>query len=297
MVVFGAASLRGNAFGVGDLTPGQTASFWLLLGNWSQAAAASFLVGPLAVTWSVAIEEQFYLVWPWVVWSIKPSRLAPLCVAVIVSVASARLAAQAAGLNDVALYVSTWTRLDALAVGSLLAVATRQGMSTAAHRSAIWATLAVAGVGAATGDLWLEVVDPTDRYFPTAFSLGPGITLGAIAAGAFLLLAADASSVSKPARVLGSPLLRSFGRYSYGIYLTHGPVRALIRDRLYGPGTDGADLLVPFTTLGEAPLVALALYAAICLPLCWAVGWLSYRLVELPFLRLKTRFPARPVER
>jgi len=58
-IVIGASLAIGGGLGVETLSAGQAISFWLLLGNWAQAAAGSFLVGPLAVTWSVAIEEQF----------------------------------------------------------------------------------------------------------------------------------------------------------------------------------------------------------------------------------------------
>lgn len=289
-LVFGASWCAGGAFGVDQLTAGEAASFWLMLGNWSQAAAGSFLVGALAVTWSVAIEEQFYLLWPWISWSLRPRGLGWLCVIVILGCCVGRIAAQSAGLNNVALYVSTWTRLDALAVGSLAAIAVRSGIEVSPK--CLWSVLLLAGGAAAVGDFLGELNDPTDQYFPTPFSLGTGITLGALAGGALLLLLVDRSAPAWLLRPFESPWLRSFGLYSYGIYLTHGPIRAVIRDHLFGPSVEGASPLVVFRTMAGTQLPALAIYAAICLPLCWAAGWLCYRLIERPCLRLKDRFPA-----
>lgn len=294
VVVFGVSWAAGGALGVEALSTGQAASFWALLGNWSQAAAGSFLVGTLAVTWSVAIEEQFYLVWPWVAWALRPRTLGWLCVAVIVGCCVGRIAAQAAGVNEVALYVATWFRLDAMAVGALAAVLVRSGFEPTAWRKPLLTVFLLAGTAAAAGDLLGALRDPTDHYFPPAFSLGPGITLTAIASGALLLLLVDPAVSARLRRPFESAWLRSLGLYSYGIYLTHGPIRALLRDHLYGPGLDGATPLIEFPTLAGTQLPALAVYAAICLPICWAAGWLSYRLIERPCLRLKSRFPAAP---
>lgn len=289
-IVFGVSWLAGGAWGVDQLTAGEAASFWLLLGNWSQAAAGSFLVGALAVTWSVAIEEQFYLVWPGIAWALRPRTLGWLCGVVILGCCVGRIAAQASGLNEIALYVSTWARLDALAVGALAAIAVRTGFELSTGR--LWAVLLLAGGAAAAGDFAGELTDTTDRYFPTAFSLGPGITLGALAAGALLLLLVDRSAPAWLRRPFESPWLRSFGLYSYGIYLTHGPIRAVVRDHLFGPSLEGTSPLVAFRTMAGTQLPALAIFVAICLPLCWAAGWLCYWLIESPCLRLKDRFPA-----
>lgn len=292
--VFGISWLVGGAWRVDELSTGQAASFWLLLGNWAQAAAGSFLVGPLAVTWSVAIEEQFYLVWPWAVWFSKPRTLGKLCVVVVLSVLAARVFAQLYGANPVMLYASTWTRLDALAIGSLAAVAVRSGFDVAVWRRTLWRVLLVAGVVAAGLDLFGTLHRETGLYFCPTPSLGVGITIGAVAAGALLLLVSDRVIAPRLSRWLEARWLRSFGLYSYGIYLTHGPIRALIRDHLFGPGVEGAKPLVEFPLVGGSHLPALVVYMAFCIPVCWLVGRLTYQLIERPCLRLKHRFPAGP---
>ncbi len=292
-VVLAFSAWRGGMWGVDQLSTAQAASFWLLLGNWSQAAAGDFLVGPLAVTWSVAIEEQFYLVWPWVVWSCQPKTLARLCGAMILAILLGRVAAQLDGANPVMLYASTWTRLDALAIGSFAAVAARSGIPWNAAKRTLWVVFLLGTLSAAAFDLVGTLNRPTGAYFCPAPSLGYGITFGGLAAGALLLLLHDPAIAPRLTRCFEAGWLRSFGLYSYGIYLTHGPVRALIRDHLFGPGSEGATPLITFSAVTGSTVVAFGLYAITCLPLCWVVGWLSYRLIESPFLRYKPRFTAK----
>lgn len=293
-IVFSISMATGGAFGVDELTPGQAASFWLLLGNWSMAEAGDYLVGPLAVTWSVAIEEQFYLVWPLVVWLLRSTRAvgAVCCVVLIVSVAT-RLYGLSTGWHPIALYVLTPTRIDAIAMGSLTAIAVRSGINPLRWRVVLWATLLVAGLAAALGDLFSSLAASLQGDDITTWSLGPGLTLEAIAATALLLLFSQREAAPWLSRCFEARWLLSFGRYSYGIYLTHSPVRAIVRDHVYGPGLDGATPWIVFPELGGSRLPALAVYMAVCIPLCWLAGVLSYRLVERPCLSLKSHFPAQ----
>ena len=70
-------------------------------------------------------------------------------------------------------------------------------------------------------------------------------------------------------------------------------MRAVIRDYIYGPGLECATPWIVFPEVGGSRLPALAIYMAVCIPLCWLAGVLSYRLVERPCLSLKSRFPAQ----
>ena len=72
------------------------------------------------VTWSLAIEEQFYLVWPTVVWLCSRRALVGVCIAVVVGAIALRLWLLAGGLHTT--HFLTPCRLDTLAVGALLAL-------------------------------------------------------------------------------------------------------------------------------------------------------------------------------
>jgi len=84
-------------------------------------AVSHKILGPLGVTWSLAIEEQFYLVWPLLVWLLPRRGVQWTSLGIFLATLSLRLFLQLSA-SHVNLYTNTFTRLDGLAVGSFLAV-------------------------------------------------------------------------------------------------------------------------------------------------------------------------------
>src|SRR5580698_1546284 len=78
--------------------------------------------GALGVTWSLAVEEQFYLVWPWVVWLCTESQLRKIAIAVICFSPILRFYLS---MHQVNIYSNTFCRLDGLMAGALLAITVR----------------------------------------------------------------------------------------------------------------------------------------------------------------------------
>ena len=107
------------AFGVAVGWPGQwwvgLASCLLYVSNWVQVGGVN--IGPLGHTWSLAIEEQFYLVWPALLILLR-GRVLPVAVLGIVVASAIRLVAT--GPLE---YFSTITRADAILVGCVMALA------------------------------------------------------------------------------------------------------------------------------------------------------------------------------
>src|SRR5262249_13769129 len=86
--------------------------FWLFLNNWVQAFGHTISwFGPC---WSLAVEEQFYLVWPFVIALCPPTRLLRLCVLIVGAALCARIALLAAHLYPDSIYRMTISRMDAL---------------------------------------------------------------------------------------------------------------------------------------------------------------------------------------
>src|SRR5688572_22907162 len=88
--------------------------YWTYLVNFAIAERNDFQHGVLDVAWSLAIEEQFYLIWAVVVWLLSPRLLGALCALIVVAVPLARMVALQNAAQPVDVYVLPHYRADAL---------------------------------------------------------------------------------------------------------------------------------------------------------------------------------------
>ncbi len=217
----------------------------LYVANW--AAVGGGLSTPLAHTWSLATEEQFYLLWPLVLIAMR--RPVGLLVFVILAGGFLRIAMPD---NEIGLIAS---RFDGLAWGCIL------GLGIVPHFPRILTLVAIVVLGAFT------VAAPGDLKFLTSF----GFT--AIAAASFVVMAA---LVARPTGILARPPLMAAGRISYGLYLWHFPF-AMIAQRLLYVETGG--FLVP--SVGQADDIVVTLVALVT---TFDAAITSWYLVERHFL-------------
>lgn len=260
----------------GRLWSGQ-AWLWLYLQNFLQAGGPSRLPG-LGHFWSLAIEEQFYLVWPAAVWLVGrgesgPRRVAWLCGAMVVGAPVIRAALLAGGAEPWAVFHWTHTRCDGLAWGGLAAAAdaSRWGGARRSTRSASLLPLAgflVCGVVAGGG------MPSWDKLVPAVQVAGYSLIAMAFAAWVFRL-----ATDENPQRGgwLASRWLRTIGRLSYAMYVFHWPLcRAweAVLDRL-----------------NPAPLPGVLLQVSLVTATSFALAWLSWHAWEKHWLRLKRYAP------
>ena len=205
---------------------------------------------PLRHTWSLAIEEQLYLVWPLVVAGVLRWRRSPRAVLVVATGAaltSAFLmeALFAAGVSRSRLYYGTDTRAAAVMLGATLAAA-RVTMGPAR-----WAaTRRVRQIAGVAGGLVLAVAWwGLDGSSDLAYQVLPLIGL---AAAMVVASVADRRHPGPVGRVMNLPPLPALGRISYGVYLYHWPI-FLVVDQAR-TGLDGW----PLTVVRVAITVALA---------------------------------------
>ena len=253
--------------------------YWTYLSNW-RIGWTGFRHGILDVSWSLAIEEQFSIVWPSVVALLSRRALVGACCGLIVAAFLGRLTVVALGGPEMGVHSFTTSRMDTLAVGALIALAARGpgGLASLVRPSRV-----IGGVAAA----WL-VVDLLTGGWPGGIA-AHSVSYSAFAAayGALLVAAIAAPPKSWLARALTARPLTVLGAYSYALYLFHYPILGVIRDAVYGPAR--------FPRLLGSPLPGqLFFYVVATLP-ALACAWVSWQCYEKQFLKLKRYFgPERP---
>jgi peptidoglycan/LPS O-acetylase OafA/YrhL len=250
--------------------------YWFYLTNVS-IADRGWMHGWLDIGWSLAIEEHFYLVWPLVIWLCPPRVLALLCAVIILAEPAARVIARASMMDPLPIYVLTWFRIDGLAIGAILALAQRRGLFPSLDR---WAPVVVIAGGA--GLIGCAIMGGHTWYW-NRWMQQYGYSLIAITAGAMLVSAVNRPADSLWPRMLSAGWLRTFGKYSYGLYLIHPPVMRLVRGYVFDPAESEALEIAPW--IGQVLFYPMAGAPAL------ALAWLSWRWFEAPILRLKARFP------
>ena len=215
--------------------------------------------GPLQITWSLCVEEQFYLVWPLVVLLCSPKNIARIAIGAVLLSLGLRIAAVHHWLV-IDTYHNTLCRLDGLAIGSLIAIALPKLERKAARQYSLGLG-AMALIGLATM-AWLGIAS-------WAF-----LGLVSIFFGAGMIWAISSSAFPK------ARFLAYTGRISYGLYLLHVPAFDIVRDRHVRP-------LIAVSH----NLVVNDFIAFVCsMGLAFALAQASWWLLESPALSLKRYF-------
>ncbi|HKA93145.1 MAG TPA: acyltransferase family protein [Acidimicrobiia bacterium] len=250
----------------------------LYVANWRQLFESSYFAqlatpSPLRHTWSLGIEEQWYLVWPLVLLLALRFTQARRWVVIgligALAIGSAVLMALLFDPRDPSrVYYGTDTRAQALLVGALLALLVLQPRRRPRQARATAGLIGIEVVGIIAivylGWLWTHVAD-TSTWMYTGGFLVEALAVAALIAAA-----------TRPYSPILGPLLsiaplRAIGRISYGVYLWHWPVYIYLTPARTGLD-DGALLLVRLAaTFGLAVL--------------------SYRLLEQP---IRHRTMSRP---
>ena len=193
--------------------------------NWTLAAqsidylAEDNAVSPAQHFWSLAVEEQYYLIWPvlmiaaaFVAGLAKQSRRRGFAVmGVMVVVASAGWAMVEFAQQNPAAYFVTTTRLWELAVGSVVAIIYPRLLRATSGK----AVATLVGLAAIVASMW--VIQETLQW-PNPWAFVP------IAGAALLLGAGGGARATVAERVLGVAPMVWVGGLSYSLYLWHWPV-------------------------------------------------------------------------
>jgi peptidoglycan/LPS O-acetylase OafA/YrhL len=252
--------------------------------NWAIAARGAWPETPnLNHLWSLNIEEQFYLVWPLAVFALGRRRLLWLCGALVAGCLALRTALFAGGTAWVAIYVMTITRLDDLAVGGAIACLARgpRGLAPIVPAARLVGGACLLTVVAAM--IVRGAFELSDDWTVTA-----GFSVASLGFGSALIGAVCARPGGAVDRMLSWAPLRTLGKYSYCIYVVHLPI---VVSLAVPPGFGHLAL---FGYVAMDSTAAWLVHAAVTIGLSLAVAFVSWYLLELPFLRLKGRFADPP---
>jgi peptidoglycan/LPS O-acetylase OafA/YrhL len=255
--------------------------YWTYLVNVSPLAGGGSVTS-LGHCWSLSVEEQFYLFWPFAVRFLEERALVRLCLGVAVAAFLLRCGLQVVTGGPGLAYVLTPARADALTLGGLAAVAVRRDDWVAwiaprlgralAVALALLASSAIVGGGFARENVVTQTVGYT--------------ALAVVSALVILKATLDTVGVSRRLVVLlSSSILRRYGRYSYAIYLVHLPIHLFITRTVFAPR---------LAELGPGGFLGLqAAYFVVSALGLLLLGAVCYRVLEQPILRLKRFFVAR----
>jgi len=256
---------------------------WLYLSNWTAPYGSASHAFPHF--WSLAVEEQFYLLWPLLVHRRSAAQVLRWCGAIALAILGVRIGMLAAGLGPDPVYSFTVTRLDALAIGGAAAAWLQlpgaPARAIALRQRLIAAALVLAAVG-------FVATRGYPRTSPLGQTLGYSVLALVFALGVVAAAAGDAVADGVAARGwvgwLRAAPLRLLGRYSYGMYVFHKPLHDLA----------GKPLLQSLGLYDHAGSAVAVAYIAVATLVTLGLAMVSYHLFEKRFLGLKRWFVAEP---
>ncbi|TMH90141.1 MAG: acyltransferase [Betaproteobacteria bacterium] len=250
-------------------------SYWTYFSNWY----GPFHQGPDPVShfWSLALEEQFYLLWPFVIHRRSAGWVMRLCLAIAAASLLLRVVMLLAGTPAQAIYQFLVTRMDALALGGAAAAAFRVPSAaswTLDHRRFLLGASLLSLVGGAVLSRGYNFTHPVTLSLGFTF-LAVGFAL-LVAAG----VAADLLGAAGWPAALRWSFLRRVAKYSYAMYVLSVPLHFLV----------GKPVLSALgLAAGNSILVDLA-YIIVGTALSFLAAAASFHLLEVHFLNLKDRF-------
>lgn len=230
--------------------------------NWALLFKDFHITQYLGITWSLAIEEQFYLIWPFIVYKLDREKLVKFSVGYILVCILGRalgtLLWPDLGQSSTFFYYTSFARFEEMLFGGLLAVfLTYDGALEKVRRYALPLFMASFTVFVA-----LHILSLPGSPHPEHASLP--LTLGGYTTAALFTLGLIGMFITHPPqnifrRIFGNPILTFFGKYSYSMYLFHMTAALILLDAFWHSELRGWKpfILYPVTTYIATVIIAL----------------------------------------
>jgi peptidoglycan/LPS O-acetylase OafA/YrhL len=225
---------------------------------------------PISHLWSLSVEEQFYLVWPWVILLTPRRFLLPVLLLSVAIGPATKLILGMNGVSERAIRFFTLSRMDTLALGALLAYTVHQYGLLPIAKSRISDWLLWTGLPLFCVAVGLRAIGIGSTNWMILELSAETLLCG------WVVLHAAQGFQGQIGRFLGSAPLVYLGQISYGLYLLHKPIPSILR----AYGIDTAEIPTGIAFLIYTVLAILA-------------ASLSWHLFEGPINRLKRNFPYR----
>jgi peptidoglycan/LPS O-acetylase OafA/YrhL len=250
--------------------------------NWTSIFGGFHMPQFLAVTWSLAIEEQFYFIWPFVVYKLNKEKLLQFGVGYIIVSFIFRLLVTLFWPDieqvNVFFYFASFARFEEVLVGGLLAILLTYDNQQEKIRRVSPALTAISLVSFSVLCLLSLPVLPHPVYSGAPLTIG-GYTSSALFAAGLIGIFLTYPPQNILRKIFGHPILTFLGKYSYSMYLFHVPVGFVMRDILWDLGMRGWKPFVLYLVASYGLTILIAL--------------ITWNLLEKHILNLKKYFEYR----
>jgi peptidoglycan/LPS O-acetylase OafA/YrhL len=252
---------------------------WAYLTNFYIGSTGSFSVPYVSHFWSLAVEEHFYLFWPFAIGALSLPAAKRACVLLGASALGLRMVLSWSSSEPIQAVVWTPCRLDALCCGAWFALALR----TPGCRESVERLCKHLAYGALVAILLLSV-------WHARVGLGDGVVLAlrgtalAICFGAFIVNLTSETSSDLVRRAFRARWLVTLGKYSYGLYVFHGIVAYSVHEHAWEHR---------WTEMFGSHALAAVLVTLAGFGLSFSIAFASFELFERPVLKLKRFFEYR----
>lgn len=247
--------------------------FWLYAENWLYSLEGWPNVKALHHFWSLAIEEQFYIVWPLVVWFFSSKNLLRFCIFTFLFSILFRNTGMYFKFVMPFPYVATLGRMDGIVLGSMIAILLRTDRSfLEKYTYPITVISAILSVTAfiTAGTMKFE----NTIHFRVNYTL-----VDVFFAGMITMTMCDDRLLSLK-KILNQPVIKQIGVTSYCLYIFHYPIQNIIQTNFQ----DYLENILDSEVAGK--LVCLLIALSITIPVVYFV----HKKVELPFWKLRKYF-------